>query len=231
MAIRPPQALLDTFWRPTALFAALKSARGWSWWPFALLMLSFALLQWLYFSRVDWGWYQQTVLSPMLVDLAPQDRAKVLAEMTWGTALAAQLGLGVAMMLLTHALMAFYLSRVTLSDEENLQGFGDWFGLTWWCSLVLVLPMLLAAVVALIQSGQLSPALLAPAALNRLLDLAPTHAWYNLAEGVSLLLPWQVFLYYCGIRAWTALSQAQAWVIALLPYLVIYGIWLAIRLI
>lgn len=225
-----PQALWRVLWQPYPVFSELKSRKGASWWPFLALVLSFAALQWLFFNKVDWGWYQSEYLQPMLADLPSKDRATVLAEMTSGRVLVAQLSTGILGLIIANALMGFYLSKVTLVDDNNVQGFGDWFGMTWWCNLVLVVPMLAALAMLLISSGEISPGILAPVSLNRLLGLSITHDWYTFSESFSLLLPWKIWLYYSGIRAWTQIASGQALLIAALPAVVIYGVWAAIQL-
>ncbi len=226
-----PRALWRCLWQPKAVFTELKPRKGASWWPFLVLALSFAVLQWLFFSKVDWAWYQTEYLQPVFAEMPSKDRATLMAEMTPGRVLAAQLGTGLLALIIANALMGFYLSKVTLVDDNNVQGFGDWFGLTWWCNLVLVVPMLAAMVVLLMRAGEIPPGILAPVSLNRLLGLPITHGWYNFSESFSLLLPWKIWLYYSGIRAWTQIQTGQAWLIAALPAIVIYGGWAAIQLI
>ncbi|MBY6185086.1 YIP1 family protein [Marinobacter hydrocarbonoclasticus] len=222
-----PQSLWHSLWRPMPVYSDLKNRKGTSWGPFLLIVVSFCLLQWFYFHGVDWSWYQAEILEPMLKDIPSRDRPKVLAEMTANRVLIAQVSMGIIGLLVANALMGFYLSKVTQIDDENVLSFGDWFGLTWWCNLVMVPPMLISLGVLMVADGPSGPGVMAPVSLNRLLDLPVTHGWYNYAEAFSLLLPWKIALYYAGIRAWTRVSANQALLIAALPAVVVYGGWAA----
>ncbi|MBY6223820.1 YIP1 family protein [Ferrimonas balearica] len=224
-ALTFPQALWQSLWQPLPIYQELKTRKGLSWIPFVLIMVAFCVVQTLYFNNVDWAWYQSQMLEPSLQSMPSKDRATVLAEMTMGRMLTAQLSIGILGMLVANALMAFYLAKMTLVDDDNVQGFGDWFGLTWWCNLVVLVPSLVALVWVLFSSGEISPGALSPLSLNRLLDLPVGHAGMGLAEALSLVLPWKIWLYYSGIRAWTRIAQDQALLIAALPAVVVYGCW------
>ncbi len=227
-AMQPPhsalQALAQLWLHPKSVFTALKSARGWSWWPFLLLALGTSGVQWLYFTRVNFDWYRQTVLAPSLGSLAPADRAQILEMFTPGLWTSVTLITSVLGLVIFNGIMAFYLARMTRLDEENVEQFSDWFGLCWWLQLPGLLAMLLSTIMILLASPPLSPGLLSPLALNRLLHLPMEAGGSTLAESISLLLPWGLLLAYWAIRAWTKLSRTITAVIVLLPWALLLAV-------
>ncbi|GAA5189450.1 YIP1 family protein [Ferrimonas gelatinilytica] len=215
----PYQALQQIWFHPKCVFRALKSAKGWSWWPFLLLTLGTAGVQWLYLLRVDFDWYRHTVLAPSLGALAPADRESLLAMFSANQWAAVTLITSLLGMVVINALVALYLSRMTRLDEENLEGFSDWYGLCWWLQLPMLVSVLVSTLMILAASGEIEPSLLSPLALNRLLNLPMEATGYALAESISLLLAWSLLLAYWAIRTWTKLNRTTTVVIVLLPWL------------
>ncbi|SHI18925.1 YIP1 family protein [Ferrimonas marina] len=226
--VSPTQAkdALLTFPRqPGSVLLALKQARGWSWLPALLLVGGFVLVYLGYFLRVDFDWYTQQHVAPMFSQLSPADQKTMLASLTRPYFLGITLFSGLAFWLIGQSLMAFYLAQMTKLDDDNLQGFGDWFGLCWWVQLPSLLAIAIALLAILFGGNQLDPDWLNPLALNRLVGLEYGEPGQGVLDSLTLLLPLHLWLLQLGIRRWTSLSTGVSWAITLLPPVLLYGLW------
>ncbi|WP_298441761.1 YIP1 family protein [uncultured Ferrimonas sp.] len=223
------QAVSAIWLHPAAVFTELKQRKHWSWLPFLLVMMLPALVGALYFDRVDWSWYQQNFVLPALQGLTPADKEIALEFSSRATYLWSSLSSVLIGGILVAACYGFYLSKMTQLDEENIQGFGDWFGLCWWTFLPTLVASAIGLLLLLIGDNQQSPNMvLAPLSIANLLQLSTEQPWFNLASSVSLTTLWTALLQYKGVRAWTTLKPLISWVIVLTPYVVLFGIWAAL---
>ena len=75
------------------------------------------------------------------------------------------------------------------------------------------------------------PEALNPTTLNQLLfHFAGTHPFAGLLESLSIPMIWGTVLMVIGYQTWTGVSRATAVRVILLPYVVVYGIWLTYAL-
>ncbi len=220
------QALAWVMFQPQAVFRRLAEVKYWSWWPCLLQISLLSICSAYYFSEVDWAWYQQEQLLPQLQGLSPQEQIAALdfsppSMFIWSSLFGAVVGLPMMM-----AIYAFYLSKLTQLDEDNIHSFGDWYGLNWWCTLPNIVPSLLGLLMITIAPAELDPlAALAPLSLSNVLSWAPNHAWYQWGSSLSLVTPCIAWLQYQGVRNWTQINAATTGLIVALPYAVIYGGW------
>ncbi|GAA4873762.1 hypothetical protein GCM10023333_03250 [Ferrimonas pelagia] len=207
------------------MFAALSGARGWSWWPFTLVVLAYSGIQLLYFNQIDFDWYRETHLMTGLADLAPADQRTIAAMMTPNRILLTSILGGLALLCALQGVIALYLHRLTQLDDENIHSFGDWFGLCWW----LLLPTLVASIISLVwivsSGSEIDPAALNPTSLNRLVGLASEHVGYALVESMDLLTLWSLAWLFLAIRSWTRLSRLVTGLITFTPAALLYGLW------
>ncbi|AXR05891.1 YIP1 family protein [Salinimonas sediminis] len=226
----PIQACNEVFFRPNGVFYTLTNKNNWSWVPFILVVLATTLPGYLYFSSVDFSWYVD-LLTAGLGDVSPaeidQFRQNQQREMYVIMSLVGPLiGLPIFQLL-----VALYLHLATKADEQNVQGYTDWYGFTWWTSMPLLLSSLVSAIlIALASSAQISPNIMQPLSLAYLLDVSPASDWISIAGSVSLITIWTIYLTTVGITQWTSYSAKKALIIAAAPYIIIYGVWSLINI-
>jgi hypothetical protein len=70
-----------------------------------------------------------------------------------------------------------------------------------------------------------------PVSLNQLFfKLAGDSPWGQLLSTFSLINLWELFLIIVGLRIATARTTLQAFSIAILPEVIVYGVWIAFLL-
>ncbi|WJG08268.1 YIP1 family protein [Aliiglaciecola sp. LCG003] len=229
----PFQACLQVFIKPREVFTTLNHKHNWSWIPFILVMLAAVLPMYSYLNFVDFAWYKHAVIELTAGDLSPaeQDSMKAMmgsqASYTTGYIIGMSLGVIAAM-----AVFAGYLHLVTRSDEQNLNGFTDWYGFTWWVSLPTVISCLLALLMlALSSTNQIHLIQLDIVSLSYWLGLDMSSTWIAVTDLIRLDTLFSIYLTAVGISRWTQFSNRRVYLLALLPYTVILSIALLVTLV
>ena len=133
----------------------------------------------------------------------------------------------VIMSFIIYAIQATYLHLANKLVTGVEIGFGDWFSFTVWTSFVGVFGTLAAFVTILMaDSNQLSSQGLSVLSTNSLLVHAnPGEPWFTWASSLSLINFWTLFLMSIGFARWTGITMVKATIIAVLPWVVIFGVW------
>jgi hypothetical protein len=215
-----PQLTRSLFLQPEEAFAALRREPRFG---FPLLLLGGVTLAalGLYFGRVDFSWLQEQLLASVATSSqgsVPQLSARTLMV----TSL-----LGTVITIVCARLLEsgyyFLAGRVTRLEYP----FRQWLALACWASLpLLALPLVSMGVLALHPSGQVLQEQLNALSLNELLFRAPPESpWYALLNSLSVLHPWTWWLSVIGVRTWSGRGWGFCVVFALLPWVLMYGIW------
>lgn len=222
------QALFDignVVLEPTPTFARLKSKTN-AWLPLLIsIVLSLGVMYW-WISTLDFDWLREHMLAaqPTAKPEVRAAMAKFLAPKTmmWSSGIGA-----VVAIVLSSALMAlYYLIAGKVMDTQI--GYGKWFGFSVWTSVPRLLSVPLSAVQIATSHGQLAPEDLNMVSLNYLLFHLPvSNHWASLVGSIDLTTFWTMGLATVGLKAWTGRSTGTCLMVALLPYLVIYGLWAA----
>lgn len=227
----PIQAVNEIFYRPNAVLKTLESKDNWSWIPFIVIIAIGMLGPYLYFGFVDFAWYKQLIIDSQFADLSPSEQASYTEGMTPAssrifTMVAVFLGT-----IIINGIIALYLNLATRSDENHANGFMDWYGLTWWVALPTLLNGFIAiALIAMASDHQIGPNILSPLSLAYILDIGLDSQWNSLMQGIRLDSVWSIFLLATGIKQWTSFSNQKAWIIAVIPTLVVIVISLGFAL-
>jgi hypothetical protein len=222
----PFSALLRLFYEPGPAFAQLAEHRS-TWIPvLSVLAANAGLLLWYFLRFVDYAWFQEQLLSGV-TDPAEREQHQLSAISQQSMAIMTAAGSAVAT-LGSYALSGLYLMIVGKVKNRELS-IGRGFSLSAWASLPSVLLLPLGAMQMLLASHQQMPVeALNPATLNQLLfQLEASHPLAGLLESLSVPFFWNLALLVIGYQAWTGTARGTAMRIVLLPYAVIYGIWLA----
>ncbi len=225
----PFQAINEIFIRPNKVFSKLATTDNWSWVPFFIVMVLGLLPLYLYFQTIEFAWYSNYLADAQLGDVSPAEKQAYQNQLTlgmikWSTLIGMFLGF-----IVINAIMAGYYTFMTRHDEKSLQGFTDWYGMTWWTALPSIIPSLIALLLLVMADGhQIDPVTLSPLSLAYIFGLEPSSDFFGLCQSLRLDMAWTYYLTAVAISQWTSFSTKKAWIIALAPGVVIYGIWLII---
>ena len=222
----PFGALITMFYEPTKTFAALEHRRA-AWLPLIVLMLSTAALMMWYFSIVDFAWLMDQMIATMKPEAREQAAGMMTRQMMQISAMAGAL-IG---MPIIFALMGVYFMFVGKIHSKEFT-FGKGFGLAAWSSLPTLLAFPLGAMQIMLSSnGQMGFSDLNPLSLNTMFFHHPMgHPMASLLDSVSVPSIWSAVLMVIGFQAWAKVKQSTAVMVVAIPYLVIYGAWLAFAL-
>jgi hypothetical protein len=210
---------------PTPTFGRLKSKTH-AWLPLLVsILLSAAVLFW-WVSTTDFHWLVQHMLANQ-PNAKPEAR-EAMAKFTTPKTMMIMMGAGAVIgTLLMSALAALYylIAGKVIGSDIN---YGKWFGFAVWTSVPRLLTVPLMALQIVTSHGQLAPEDLNMVSLNYLLfHLPQTHPWAGLFGSIDLTMFWSLALATLGLKAWTGRSLGTCAFIAVLPYLIVYGLWAA----
>lgn len=222
----PLQACNDIFLKPNQVFATLLEKQNWAWLPFAVVITMAILPSYYYFNFVDFNWYIELIINTQYQDVSPSEQDMFrnnmdLPQVLTFTVVGSTLGY-----ILINGILATYLNIMTRIDEENVNGFADWYGFTWWVSLPVIFSSLFSMVMILLSdSPQLSPTALGVTSVAYWFNVPMDSQWFNLAQGIRLESFWIMYLIAVGINQWTRININRIYFISILPYLLIWTLW------
>ena len=225
-------AMTDIIASPSKAFDHIKNHTSWLWWALLInLFLSMAVFGY-YYSWVDFPW----VVEETIRNLPPENRAEaaetVRNMMKPETTMMITLVAIVAITFIMYTIQAVYLNLANKMTAGADIKFGQWFSLTCWANFVGVFSSIAALIVILMaDNNQLPSTDLQPLSLNALLVHAkPGETWATWATSLSLISFWSIFLIATGFRRWTGASTIKSWIVALLPWVLIFSIWALLNL-
>jgi hypothetical protein len=225
MAVSAFAALGQMFYEPAKAFQSLKeNPRGWL--PVVLVTLLTALTLFWYYSTVDSAFLIEHTLAAV-PDAKPEAREAMQKMLNPSTTRAMAVGGSLIGLPVFYALCALYFLLASKFTSSNIS-YGKWFSFVGWTNVpnLLLLPLMALQIVT--GGGRVAPEDLNMTSFNYLLfHLQPDNRWFALMSNLSLITIWTTVLTVIGLRAWTGRSVASCVTIALLPLIVIYGIWAA----
>jgi hypothetical protein len=223
MATQPLFDIGNVILAPSPTFARLKDKPR----PFiplvVLILLTLAVSCW-YVSSLDFAWFREHML--VAQGMKPEARAAMEhftpKMMMWMSGAGAVLGTPVVC-----AIVALYYLLAGKVMGTGI-GYGKWFGFAVWTSIPRLLTVPLSALQILTSGGRLAPEDMNMVSLNYLLLHLPTSSpWFGLATNLDLTSVWSIVLAVLGLKAWTGRSTGACVTAAVLPYVLVYGIWAA----
>jgi hypothetical protein len=214
--LEPRSAVRSLQERPTFLFPLLLITLG-----------AAASLVW-YFSVVDYAWLVDHTMQqhdPDHGNLTEAQKAEMASMMTrdvlmWSSLVAVLFGIPLVRLLESAY---YFLAGRAIGVSQS---FKHWLALACWSSLPAVLTLGASGVVLVMHpNGQVTQEQLSVLSLNELLDVPLDNPWYSLLSSVTVLHPWMLWLSAVGVQAWSGRSMAFSFGFALLPWLVVYGLW------
>lgn len=219
----PASAFTTMFYEPTATFQRLE-AKPRGWFPMLVLMISTAALTLWYFSMVDFAWLSDQMMAAMKPDEREQAAKILTRNMMQGTSLISAL----VMFPLFFAIMGVYLMIASKFLSHGIS-FGKGFALAAWSSVPGILMFPLGAMQILMASNnQFDYSALNPVSLNQLVfHYEMNHPLATLMDSLNLTTFWSMFLLVIGFKVWAKVKNSTAFLVVLLPYILIYGLWFA----
>jgi len=216
--------LIDIFLDPGAVLARQRDAAGW-WLPLGVLVISSALVTYLFFGKVDSAWFIEQQILNSGQDVSEQQLAAIREAspggsfMIWSSTIGSAIAVAAVISLFgVFFMIAGKFSKADLSFKQGLT-------LASWSQMPTLINTLLMLIGVMSMSPQTSPESLSLTSLNALLlDLPADDPWYRFATTFSVLVPWTIFVAALGWKLW---SGATRWtapiVIVTLPHFIIYG--------
>ncbi|MBR7799887.1 Yip1 family protein [Undibacterium fentianense] len=217
--------LMKLFYEPSAAFASLKENSK-PWIPLILMMGSTLGLFYWYYATVDFSWLIDHTLSAK-PDMKPEEREMVTKIMSKNSMLITTMGgvlIGMPLFYAVHGLYLLLASKVM----DSALPYGKWFNFAVWSSVPSLIGAPLMALQILTGHGQVSMEGLNMLSFNFLLtNFPPDHPWVGIMNSLSVPMFWSIFISFVGLRIWTGRKLLSCAVVAVLPYAVIYGLWMA----
>ena len=225
-AVNPFSALVTMFYEPTRTFEALEPKKQ-AWLPIILVIACMTAVTLWYFSVVDAGWFVEQMFSAM----KPKEReaaAQMLNANTMKISMISGQLIGTPILLCITGLYFLIAGKIA----KRPVSFGTGFSLTAWAMVPSLLLLPLAAIQILMSTNaQFDYSALNMLSLNQLLFQYPmSNPLASLLDSISIVSVWNAVLLVIGFRVWARAPLATALKVVLIPYAVVYGIWIAVAL-
>lgn len=228
----PFQACNNIFFKPNGVFRAIDEKNNWSWIAFFVVIAMTIIPSYLFINFVDFEWYKNLLIDTQYGELSPAEKDIYRDNMTRPQTMIFMVILGVLGPVLFNALLALYLNLATRSDEENLNGYTDWYGFTWWAGMPVVVSSLLGiALIAMADNHQVLPSIVSPLSVAYIFNVQMDSDWFGISQSLRLETLWSIYLIAVGISQWTSFNTKKSAIIAAAPFVIILGIWAITKLI
>ena len=224
-------ALVDIIASPGKALDEAKQHTSWLWWPlFISIFLAMAVFGY-YYSWVDFPWLVEETVRNIPAESRAESAEAIRSFMQPGRTMWFTLIMILVVSFIIYLLQAVYFHLANKMTSGSEIGFGQWFSFSVWISFVGIFATLAALIVILMaDSNQLSNTSLQPLSFNALfIHAAPGTTWATWANSLNLVTFWTIFLAATGFGRWTGASTVKSWVIAALPWVLIFGIWAALN--
>lgn len=210
---------------PAPTFARLKEKPN-GWLPVLVsILLSAAIFYW-WTATLDYGWLREHMIAAQ-PDMKPEAQQAMAKFLSPNSMLITTVGGSVIGTLVVIALSAVYFLIAARAIGSQI-GYGKWFAFVAWTSVPRLLVIPLMALQIATSHGQLAPEDMNMVSLNFLLfHLPSTNHWASILNSIDLASFWTIALASIGLKAWTGRPTGTCFTIAVLPYVVIYGLWAA----
>ena len=220
-------AMVDIVASPGKALDEVKLHTSWLWWPLLITMLLASGMMVYYFSWVDFPWLVEETIR----QVPPENRAEsadaIRSFMKPGTSTWTTVAAIVIFTFVIYLLQSVYLHLANKLITGAEIGFGQWFSFSVWTAFVGIFGVFAALMVIFMNdTNQLSQQSLQVLSLNSLLiHAAPGDPWFTWGSSLTLLHFWTLFLMSIGFARWTGASMVKSTIIAVLPWVLIFGIW------
>ena len=226
-------SLINIFLEPRKTFGDVRSHAGWAWYPLLVTIIVTVLSFAWYYGSADWSVIQQQTMDYLAGRNYSHDQLEQIRNGLTRSGILIQTCIFITIFLvLIYLVQALYLFLVSKIAGYEVQGYGSWFNFTAWAYLPAVIGYLAMDVTFIISGRQSTLASVDVTSLNTLIFKLPMdNDWFGLVNSLHLTSFWSFALLTIGFSQWTRQNLAKSAGIALAPYILIYGIWILIKLI
>ncbi|MFC3120554.1 YIP1 family protein [Agaribacter flavus] len=219
----PIQAASEVFYRPQAVFNTIGKVNNWSWIPFIIVTALLFIPSYLYYGMVDLDWLIHQMALANDPEASPAELENFKSQLPKEAIIWSAYGIPIGVAIV-NAIIAGYYTLVTRNDEENVQGYMDWYGAGWWILMPTVVNGLIACILLALQAHgtQVSPAIVSPLSLAFMFGVEITSGWFNFLSSVRLDSFWSILLAGYCINCWTSYSFQKSLILAAVPSLFIW---------
>lgn len=226
-------SLLNIFLEPRKTFEDVRPHTAWLWYPLILALGALVVVFVSYYGTADWDVIRQQQSDILSNYHLTRDQINQALSSLTRTKLVLQTSIGLtiffAIIYLIQALYLFLAAKVTGSEVTS---FGAWFNFTCWAYFPSFLGSI-ASLAAFIAYGKQATFMSVDVtSLNTLIFKVPMDSpWFSMLSNLHLALFWSFALMAIGFSAWTKKSLGKSATIVLAPHVLIYGIWIVLKLI
>ncbi len=221
-------AMVDIIAAPSKALDQVRLHPRWFWWPLLLVLGLAAAAYVFYYNWVDFDWFVNETVQQAIGSGMPAEQSEAIQNFMspMRQAMFSVLAI-VVVSLFVYALQAAYLNIVNKIVGDPSLGYGQWFSFSVWTAFVgIVSTVVIFVVILLADSNQLGIGELAPLSINGLLLHAqPGDPWFNWGNALSLPTLWTLGLMTLGISRWTGSSTAKSALVAVTPWVLVFGLW------
>jgi len=220
-------AMVDIVASPAKALDEIRQHTSWLWWPLLISIFLAAGLFIYYYSWVDFPWLVEETIRQIPAENRAESAETIRSFMKPGTSTWTSVIAVVVMTFIIYTIQATYLHLANKLTTGAEIGFGSWFSFTVWTSFVGIFGALAAFVmIFMADSNQLSTQSLQVVSINSLfIHASAGEPWFTWASSLSLIHFWTLFLMSIGYARWTGASIVKSTIIAVLPWVLIFGIW------
>lgn len=220
-------AMVDIVAAPGKALDEIKLHTSWLWWPLLITMLLASGLMTYYYSWVDFPWLIEQTIRQVPAESRAESADVIRNFMSVGTSTWTTVIAIVVMSLIIYTIQATYLHLANKLTTGAEIGFGKWFSFSVWTAFVGVFGALAAFVMIFMSdSNQLAVEELQVLSLNSLLVHASADdRLFTWANSLTLIHFWTIFLMSIGYARWTGAGMVKSTIIAVLPWLLVFGVW------
>lgn len=220
-------AMVDIVAAPARALDEIKTHTYWLGWPMVITIAIACGIFVYYYNWVDFPWLVEETIRQVPAENRAESAEAIRQFMdpgrsTWTTVVAVVI---VSMIIYIFQASYLHLANKLVTGAEI--GFGQWFSFSVWTSFVGVFGSLAAFITILMaDSNQLAIHSLQVLSFNSLFVHAqPGDPLFTWASSLSLINIWTWVLMSIGYARWTGAEPAKSTVIAVLPWVMIFGAW------
>ena len=201
--------------------------------PLVLLLAVMAASTFTYFHLADPGLLIDDMVEQAGADMSEPERKEARAgiesmgvdQLKWISSIAGPLS--ALFMFVVHA---GYFFLVSMFNGTKI-GFKRWMSFSTWSNLPMLFAVIAGIAAASFTTEHIPLSQINPLTFTNLLSFtSENRSLVTLMDSIDLTRLWTVGLMLIGYRVWTKKSWLHCIAVVLLPFVVIYGIWLALVL-
>lgn len=226
-------SLVNIFLEPSKVFQDIRQHTGWLWYPLLLALGALVVTFVFYYGTADWDVIRQQQVDILSNYHMTRDQIDQAMSSLTRTKLVVQTSIFLVIILsVIYLIQALYLFLVAKVTGAEVQSYGAWFNFTCWAYFPSFLGSIATLIAFLVYGKQSTFVSIDVTSLNTLLFKLPMDStWFNMLSNLHLALFWSFVLMVIGFSVWAKKSIGKSAAIVLAPHVLIYGLWIILKLV